>query len=380
LALAAHWDNAIVPILRARSRQRHNESTTMKPHHLFVSGAVFIATLVLAPTAEAQLLGRWFGPKTAEKDPPVKSAKPDPRRVAEVNVEIAWLADPVTFPYYLEAHATANQLEVRGFVPNKTVREQALRIAQVYSSLPVVDSMKEHPSLLVRPSQMSPQQLQSSVQASLRVALPKQYQQLKSECGGDGKVFVIGSVNTLEEKLAVSHALRRLHGCTSVQNLTMLPGEKFERTPIVKTSNQKPVVATEEKNKPWWPFPKGQATTEEPPLLDVPPPINKGPIIVENRKPDGPILIPSLPEVKKEVVKVESPAPAPMSASELQKRIKAACPEAKNVAVQVSSAKEVQITVELANEKELNGVAERIFAMPELQNLRPELQFKINAP
>src|SRR5438552_14924338 len=115
---------------------------------LFASVVLFAS---IVSVADAQILPRWFGSKTPEKS---KSAQPDPKRLTEVNVEIAWLADPVTFPYYLEAHATGTQIEVRGFVPNKAVRDHALRIAQVFSSMPVVDAMKEHPSLAVRPSQI----------------------------------------------------------------------------------------------------------------------------------------------------------------------------------------------------------------------------------
>src|SRR5262249_46150418 len=156
---------------------------------------------------------------------------------------------------------------------NKTVRDQAIRIAQVQSSVPVVDSMKEHPSLLVKTSQMSPQQLQSSVTSSLRTALPKQYQQLKTTCSADGQVQVTGPVSTYDEKLAVSHALRRLHGCTSVQNLTLLPAELAanrprEKTPIIKTSNP-----------------------TEKPMPDK----------VETKKPADPVLIPPGPDLKAQV-------------------------------------------------------------------------------
>lgn len=320
----------------------------MKQHRPTVLGLVLFASLAYVPAADAQLLPRWFGSKSSDKNQPVKSTQPDPRRLTEVNVEVAWLADPVTFPYYLEAHATGGQLEVRGYVPDKAVREHALRIARVYSSLPVTDSLKEHPSLLVRPTQMSPQQLQGSVLSSLRVALPKQFQQLKAECGSDGKVYVVGTVNTCEEKMAVSHALRRLHGCTSVQNLTTLPSETVqspprEKAPIVKTSNSteqksdKPLVAQETKSKSWWPFNLKKGTTDEPPLLDPRKPVitDKEPAIVDGKKPpqpEGPILIPNQPELKDkpapEVTKVESPSPAPktpLTRAELEKRIQAFC-------------------------------------------------------
>ena len=375
----------------------------MKQHRPTVLGLVLFASLAYVPAADAQLLPRWFGSKSSDKNQPVKSTQPDPRRLTEVNVEVAWLADPVTFPYYLEAHATGGQLEVRGYVPDKAVREHALRIARVYSSLPVTDSLKEHPSLLVRPTQMSPQQLQGSVLSSLRVALPKQFQQLKAECGSDGKVYVVGTVNTCEEKMAVSHALRRLHGCTSVQNLTTLPSETVqspprEKAPIVKTSNSteqksdKPLVAQETKSKSWWPFNLKKGTTDEPPLLDSRKPVitDKEPAIVDGKKPpqpEGPILIPNQPELKDkpapEVTKVESPSPAPktpLTRAELEKRIQAFCPQVKSVEVQFTSTKELTVTLEIRSENELKSVAERVFETPELQNYRAELQFKISAP
>jgi len=355
---------------------------TLKPNSPFVLGTAFIAGLLCTSSAQAQLPWRIFGPKSVEKVPaPTKVVSPDSRRIAEVNVEVAWLADPITFPYYLEAHVSNSQLEMRGYVPNKTVRDQALRIAQVYSSLPVTDALKEHSSLLVRPSMMSPQQLQTSAQSSLRVALPKQSSQFKIECGADGKVSVAGPVNTYDEKIAVSHALRRLQGCTSVQNLTTLPAELAqlpptlmvkERTPIVKVSNpgeeksDKPLAVvperpTEAKSR-WlfWPFNKASTMKDEPPVL-------------EPRMPMGPAF----------EIQVEMPAKsnaAAMTPTLLQKRILAVCKQAKGAEVQFTSASEVRITVEVRADKDVAPAAEVILAMPELQRYRPELLFKMVSP
>jgi hypothetical protein len=339
-------------------------------HFPTVLGLVLVAGLSFAPVAHAQLPWRWFGPRAMEK------AIPDSRRIAEVNVEIAWLADPVTCPYYLEARVTDTRLEMRGYVPNKAVRDHALRIAQVYSSLPVTDALKEHPSLLVRPSTMSPQQLQTSAQSSLRVALPKQYQQFKIECGTDGKVFVAGPVNTYDEKIAVSHALRRLHGCTSVQNLTTLPAALAQnpptmlpKAPIIKTSNssEQPLAVAPESPVPaksrwlFWPFKKATVIKDEPPLIEAPRPSDA----------DGPIMIPNR-------VDRESPA-APPSPAALQRRILAACKQAKGVEVQFTSATAVRITAEVRTEKDIRPAAESILALPELRDYRPELLFKVSA-
>src|SRR5439155_2831466 len=52
------------------------------------------------------------------------------------------------------------------------------------------------------------------------------------------KVALRGPVNSLEEKLLASQALRRLHGCTSVQNLMQAPGESSasDTTNLAKAS------------------------------------------------------------------------------------------------------------------------------------------------
>jgi hypothetical protein len=364
----------------------------MKHQVPLLAGLIVCASLAWVPSAQGQLLPwRWFGPKAADKG---KSALPDPRRAMEVNVEVAWLADPVTFPYYLEARADAARLEVRGYVPNKEVREHAVRIAQVYSSLPVTDALKEHASLLVKPTQMLPQQLQNSVQASLRVALPKQYQQLRIDCGDDGKVFVSGPVNNVEERIAVSHALRRLHGCTSVQNLTTLPIEVVqttrEKVPVVKTSNtsetkgDKPGAAPDGKSKSWfsWPLGKAGTTTEEPPLLE--------PRKVDAKNPAAPTFVPAIPVARQDLAPLGKPDPIKVepasvktptfSVAELRKAIKAACPKAVSVEVELTSTKDARVTVEIRSDAELTPTAERVFALPELQNYRLDLQFKISAP
>ncbi len=69
---------------------------------------------------------RWFG--GSAKSAPAKTD--DARRLAEARVELAWLADPITFPYFLEARVEGATLTVRGFVPDQTVRMQAQRVAQ----------------------------------------------------------------------------------------------------------------------------------------------------------------------------------------------------------------------------------------------------------
>src|SRR5690349_18575434 len=45
-------------------------------------------------------------------------------RLEEMKVELALLSDITTFPYYLGTRATGPAVEVRGYVPNETVKQR----------------------------------------------------------------------------------------------------------------------------------------------------------------------------------------------------------------------------------------------------------------
>ncbi len=200
--------------------------------------AWYLATAASLGAAVAVGLGQ-SGERPLQKifgGAPAKSSAAKPaeelRRKAEIDIELAWLADPITFAYFLEAHVEGTTLSVRGYVPDQTVREHALKLARLHTTFTVADLMKEHPSLLVRPAREVPTQLQAAVVSTLREALPRQYQHLQIDCAADGTVTLRGPILSAEDKLAASHALRRLYGCTSVHNLTQVRGAGTLRRPI----------------------------------------------------------------------------------------------------------------------------------------------------
>src|ERR1700677_153542 len=141
-------------------------------------------------------------------------------RLIEILVELAWLADPITFPFYLEAHMDGGRLHLRGNVPSKAVHDHALKLAQTNTPLPLADELKENPRLVVRPTRMPPDQLEKVARAALRESLPRLAGNLQVRCTYDGQAAVVGSVDSFEHKLAISQALRRLHGCTAARNTT----------------------------------------------------------------------------------------------------------------------------------------------------------------
>ena len=175
--------------------------------------------------------------------------------------------------------------------------------------------------------------------------------------------------------------------------------------PIIKASNtseakgDKPAAAanpSETKSKSWfsWPFGKTATTNEEPPLFEPRKPNpreSKGPVLADANKPKlgDPAPIPIItnkadPESKDRpgvITAVVSAVPArTLTVADLQKSIQAACPKVLSVEVEFTSAKEARITLEIRTDAELSPTAEKVFALPELQNYRLDLQFKISSP
>jgi hypothetical protein len=343
---------------------------------------------------------RLFGPRGDNKTAAARPAATDPRRLAEIQVEIAWLADPATFPYYLEARAVSSGLEVRGYVPSKAIHEHALNLARVYSTLPVVDAVKEHPSLQVKQGQMAPQQLHNAVSSALREALPRAAQGLHVQVTATGQVTVTGNVPSHDERLQVSHALRRLFGCSSVQNLTQVPGDvtapprgvdAVAKTPPLKARTPEPQRAAPTAAVKPEPRQELQATaasrtkpaaaeTKEPPAPTTPAPtVTTTPAPAATTTTTAATTTPAPTVTTTPVTPPATPAPAatPALAAKLRKKIEASCPGVKGVRIDVVSPTEYKIEVTAATEEQVGTFAGAILMLPELQEYKADLTFKV---
>jgi hypothetical protein len=370
---------------------------------------------------------RLFGGSSA-KTTPAKPPAEDARRLTEIGVELAWLADPLTFPYFLEARVEGSTLVVRGFVPDKPVREQALRLARLHSSYTVTDSMKEHPSLVVRPGQMSPPQLQSAVVSSLKEVLPKNYQQLQVQCAADGKVSLRGSVGSAEQKLAASQALRRLYGCTSVQNLIQVPAPAdaaqakapapAKASPKEESPKQPPAAAKAEPSETPRPTfgppiihkdaagaakaekkpteakavaqkagetekPPSQAPdpvqgpslfpTKDPPSAKVGEPV-KDPPATAAPPPAAPPPAAPPPPAETPPPKAAPKPPTPAMIAKMQKKVLEACPGAKDVKIELAKSGKLRIDLTVRTEEQIGTFAGNIFNVAELTDYRDEIE------
>lgn len=306
-------------------------------------------------------LQKIFG-SGAVKSSPTKATAENARRRMEIDIELAWVADPITFPYFLEAHIDGSTLSVRGYVPDKAVREHALKLARVYTTYTIADNMKEHPSLRVRLAKESPTQLQTAVVSTLREALPRQYQRLQVQCSADGTVTLRGPIASAEDKLAASHALRRLYGCSSVQNLTQIPGEP-------ETAQAQPLPAVKE--------PLAGFGTLVPKKAESP----AGPTLPGSNDLQGPSLLPPKepgPATKKDKpVKDTSSAKLALSAEKitrLQKRVLEVCAGATDVKIEVTPTNKLRIELTVRSDDQITPFAGKVYGLSELTEHRDAVE------
>src|SRR5262249_1038078 len=105
------------------------------------------ATPVAAPTQNSLPAPPGAAPfAPVAKHPETPSVLPEYTiQLAAIKVELAWLANSLTFPHPLAVRVDNDHLEVGGQVPNAFIREQAVKIAQEEGRLHVVDKIVVQP-------------------------------------------------------------------------------------------------------------------------------------------------------------------------------------------------------------------------------------------
>src|SRR4051812_37584114 len=90
---------------------------------LAAAGAVGVGSAALAQSPA--MPGRGNTAQDMQNDAP-QSPADDRAHLAQMQVEVALLADPTTFPYALETQIVGSTFQVRGAVLNEAARDQVL--------------------------------------------------------------------------------------------------------------------------------------------------------------------------------------------------------------------------------------------------------------
>jgi hypothetical protein len=158
-------------------------------------------------------------------------------RAVEIQIELAWLTDPLTFPFPLHAQATESGVEVHGCVTSAAVRDRAIKIAAQRTPLPVSDQVKvqtslektsEKPDASGSAKRYKAEVLQAMVIQQLKTACGREASAVQVACNDVGLVQLTGTVASREEQLTIAQQLQHVPGCACVVSQERVPGANEE--------------------------------------------------------------------------------------------------------------------------------------------------------
>jgi hypothetical protein len=186
--------------------------------HVLVAAGALCSTRLAAAQTPASTSPSGAARTTFRKPHNAESIPPSQEKLEELQVELALLGNPGTFPYPLGAKHTGGSLELHGYVPSDLIKNQALEIARKHCSVPVVDKLQLHSMLTLCSPAGASDELQEGAATLLVESFGAAVVGLEIKTAANGQIVLDGSCESYEQKLAISKKLRGLHGCCSVDN------------------------------------------------------------------------------------------------------------------------------------------------------------------
>jgi hypothetical protein len=306
-------------------------------------------------------------------------------RIMEMEIELAWLADPLTFPYHLAARVQGSAVHVRGFVQNKAAHDKALRIARERGALPVVDELKIHPKMLIGGMVPAEAPRAAEAEAALKGTFPGRAAALHVACRPDGQVTVTGTIASLEEKVAASRHLRALPGCAAVINqlqLSASPDPRAMQHADVNRDETLPAETSEETpGQPGKTAESEHISTEETPHPPQPPepwvPVTPAPTV--NVQPTAPAS--SAPPGAPSAAKGSRLVPNTDLLTRLKTRIESVCGKgALDIRLVPESRRNLRVELTVPDDDTAALLSEKILSLPELAAYHVDLDVKVPEP
>jgi hypothetical protein len=268
----------------------------------------------LPPLLTAGILGLPGSGEPVRATPPA-AGSPAARRLTPgaepllaARAELAWLADPVTFPHALGARVEHGSLVVTGQAPSGDVRDHAVRLARQATGLRVLNTITLRPSRPPAPAAVPPELLMRQVEQVLKEVLGTRGGAVQVGTHAGGRVTLQGTVATLEEKMLAGTRLRRVRGCTSVVNQLQVAPEPGPTIAAVAAREEAPPGPPADNRRP------SAFATEGRPGRDAVP-VHAGPA-EPPPAPPAPNRRPPEPPAEKEMKRQDPPvAPAPAGRS-----------------------------------------------------------------
>jgi hypothetical protein len=203
---------------------------------LLTAGALGVASPGLAEPADSIPSG------TAIQLAAAVHVSPEQAQLEAMKVEMAWLADTVTYRMALTVAPQGEALEVHGLVADEASRQRALEVARQACYLPVRDSFRVMaPGHAGRP--VSPDTLRAAAKEVLVRQFGERGGTIDVQVGPEGRLALRGPIGSVQDKLAASRCLRGLPGCTSISNcLSVTPIKCNGHTVTLVTNDGKHAV------------------------------------------------------------------------------------------------------------------------------------------
>jgi hypothetical protein len=363
---------------------------------LFTVGTMAIARPGLAQTSPYPPLGPSARTNSSRDDGPSagrRQAAPE-----EVRIELAWMADPATFPCYLGVYRDGNALKVRGFVPSEAVRARAIQIAGEQSGMTVVDELRINSNMPMRAvdgtrtarEKETPPAVIKPVSPGVKTVVlsPSESKPRVAPLSESADAWSGPKVLTLPQRVNSSVAPLSESGDPKVPNPKAATPPESRITPAA-TAKDKPIpsggVPTVVDHTPRTKAPGAGVTFADARSTDKP--SNKVELVGAKSAPAA--KTPALADgsyVSPGVISYEDPssspaAPAPYGdpfASRLRERIDAICGGAeKNVEIQTTGEKRLLIWVQCATREEGERLSRRILQLRELAPYEVSLHIKL---
>lgn len=239
---------------------------------------------------------------------------------AAMEIQLEFLADTSVSNTDIHAYFRKGKLVIKGNANQQSIAKKAKNLAEKVTTIPIQDEIRVWPFPTYVTQKSSQENLQKAAEKCVHMELGALYPKLKALAQADGTIVVKGPIISLEDKLEVSKKLRKIPGCTRVENqLEPQPMVRGKQTVILLTKDGQKFIPSMPKtvakgmtNAPEsWPVFQPVKPSENPPVIAT---TNtaKTPTIIsaQNISPAQPIVQP---------VEKGTPKELPLSVNNTQK-------------------------------------------------------------
>ena len=220
-------------------------------------------------------IGKQQPAVTAQEDNPEFRKECEGNKAA-MEIQLEFLADTSISNTDIHAYFRKGKLVIKGNANQQSVAKKAKSLAEKVTTIPIQDEIRVWPFPTYVTQKTSQENLQKAAEKCVHMELGALYPKLKAMAQADGTIMVKGPIISLEDKLEVSKKLRKIPGCTRVENqLEPQPMVRGKQTVILLTKDGQKFIPSMPKavakgmtNAPEsWPVFQPVKPSENPPVI-----------------------------------------------------------------------------------------------------------------